>query len=112
MAAAMPPCAYIEFDSVISAFVKIVTRAVSARSIAARKPAIPLPMTRKSVRRLVSSILASITRLASQVRFELWEIRTHMRWHNNLEARRTLQQHPFLTERQILTLLTIRRRTQ
>jgi len=45
MAAAIPPCAYMEFDSVICAFVNIVTRPASAKSMAARNPAIPLPMT-------------------------------------------------------------------
>src|SRR5437763_8015871 len=44
----MPPCAYPVLLSVGSAFVRISTRPTGASAIAARKPAMPLPMTTKS----------------------------------------------------------------
>src|SRR5687767_164005 len=50
-AAAMPPCAYPVLLSVGSALVRISTSPASAKSAAARRPAMPLPMIRKSVRR-------------------------------------------------------------
>src|SRR5262245_53481389 len=44
----MPPCAYPVLLSRGSALVRMTTRPASAREIAARRPAMPLPITRKS----------------------------------------------------------------
>src|SRR6185437_7570892 len=49
IATAMPPCAYAVFDSASSSLVTTITLPTPARQIAALRPAIPAPTTRKSV---------------------------------------------------------------